>query len=79
MSAGWTIKDAVAGLDPAMDEDEVRAMVLLYRIPVLGQRRGRGRPAETYDQPALLRAHAAVIAHRRGLLYGVLAPRSAAS
>lgn len=74
MSAGWTISDAVKQLEPAMDEAEVRAMVLLYRIPVLGQRRTRGRPADEYDQPGLLRAHAAVIAFRQGLLHGILKP-----
>ncbi|NJP93929.1 hypothetical protein HCN51_31595 [Nonomuraea sp. FMUSA5-5] len=75
MSASWTIKEAVEQLHPAMTLDEVRALVLLFGVPVLGQRRGRGRPVDAYDQPALLRAHAAVIAYRRGLLHGVLAPR----
>lgn len=72
--SGWTVAEAVEQLDPPMDEAEVRAMVLLYQVPVLGHRRGRGRPADEYDQPALLRAHAAVIAHRRGLLHAVLGP-----
>lgn len=73
--SGWTVKDAADQLDPPLSEEEVRALVLLCQVPVLGQRRGRGRPAEEYDQPAMLRAHAAVIAYRRGLLHGILSPR----
>lgn len=75
MSAGWTIRDAVDGLEPTMDEAEVRALVLLFKVPPLGRRRGRGRPVDEYDQPAILRAHAAVIAYRRGLLHAILGPR----
>ncbi|MCK2214270.1 hypothetical protein MF672_010775 [Actinomadura sp. ATCC 31491] len=74
----WTIADAVDQLDPPLTEAEVRALVLLYQVPVREQRRTRGRPADAYDQPALLRAHAAVIAYRRGLLHAILGPRPAA-
>ncbi|MFB4294815.1 hypothetical protein ACBI99_44800 [Nonomuraea sp. ATR24] len=80
MSAGWTVREAVDQLAPEMDEAEVRALLLLFQIPVQGQRRGQGpgRPVPEYDQPAILRAHAAVIAHRRGLLHAMLGPRPAA-
>jgi hypothetical protein len=81
MSAGWTIAEAVEWLDPSFGEDEVRALVLLFAVPVLGQRRGhgRGRPVPEYDQPAILRAHAAVIAVRQGLMHALLGPRPATS
>lgn len=74
MSASWTIKEAAEQLHPAMTLDEVRALTLLFAVPVLGQRRGRGRPVDEYDQPAILRAHAAVIAVRQGLLHAILGP-----
>jgi hypothetical protein len=79
MSAGWTVREAVQWLDPPLGEDEVRALVLLFAVPVLGDRRGRGRPVPEYDQPAILRAHAAVIAVREGLMHALLGPRPATS
>jgi hypothetical protein len=83
MSAGmgWTIAEAVEWLDPPLADAEVRALVLLFAVPVLGQRRsnGRGRPVPEYDQPAIMRAHAAVIAVREGLMHALLGPRPAAS
>jgi hypothetical protein len=74
MSAGWTVAEAVEWLDPPLADAEVRALVLLFAVPVLGQRRGRGRPVPEYDQPAILRAHAAVIAIRQGLMFALLGP-----
>jgi hypothetical protein len=81
MSAGmgWTIAEAVEWLDPPLNDAEARALVLLFAVPVRGQRRGRGRPVPEYDQPAILRAHAAVIAVREGLMHALLGPRPAAS
>ncbi|WP_214327865.1 hypothetical protein [Nonomuraea sediminis] len=73
----WTIVEAAEQLDPTLAEDEVRALVLLFQVPVVGRRRGRGRPVPEYDQAAVLRAHAAVIAVRRGLLHGILGTRPA--
>lgn len=58
----WTVEDAARLLDPPMRVEQVRALIMLASIQPNGRRRTgrRGRPAETYDSAALLRAHAAV-------------------
>lgn len=72
--SGWTAAEAAEQLDPPLDVDEVRALVLLFKIKTVGQRRTGGRPLAELDQAAILRAHAAVIAVRRGLLHALLGP-----
>lgn len=55
----WTVEEAARELDPAMTEPEVRSMIVCFRIPSTGHRRGgRGRPAPEYNQGEILRAHA---------------------
>ncbi|GAA1015851.1 hypothetical protein Aple_010540 [Acrocarpospora pleiomorpha] len=64
---GWTIEEAAALLDPPMTAEEIRALVLVFALHPTGHRRGgRGRPAPTYDQAELLRAHAAAVTIRAG-------------
>lgn len=59
----WTVEEAVRELDPAMTEDEVRALLVACRIQPEGHRpRGRGRPAAQYPQDRVLLAHASIAA-----------------
>lgn len=61
--AGWTIEEAAEQLHPPMGAAEVRALITVFRIPVIGYRRtgGRGRPAPEYSQSIVLMAHAIVV------------------
>lgn len=76
-TTGWTVHDAVEQLDPPMDEAHVRALLVAFDVPVVGQRAaGRGRPQPEYDQAAIMRGHAAATAVKAGLLLGVICPPS---
>lgn len=61
--AEWTVEDATALLDPPMTAEQVRALIVVAGLPPVGIRpagRKGGRPAKTYRQADVLKAHAAV-------------------
>lgn len=63
VAAEWTVDDAAALLDPPMTVEEVRALIIVVGLPAAGTRpagRKGGRPAKTYRQTDVLKAHAAV-------------------
>jgi len=62
--ADWTLAEAAAWLDPAITEDQLRAVVLAIGVEPVPQNNRhherRGRPVKRYDVAGIIKLHRAL-------------------